>query len=227
VLALRALDKNRGESVRNKRPRVGSWRVISAGEAPPGIPDTATGSVGWVSRNVRSLGVTLAAFLGASLALSACSSSPTPGVLTSADIPSHLGVKANPSATADYASRLTVPQSCKTVGVAVFSVPGMRLNEAVLPTSAHTTAVTSVVLSCASESETRTSFGTAVGASVPGIGDEAEWLNEGVVGGGRFYAILWRKNDKLGNVSVAGPTNDSHIGPGLAVLLARRAAAES
>jgi len=158
--------------------------------------------------------------------LSACSSSP-PGVLTQADIPSYLGVKSNPSATANYESRLTPPHGCTTVGVAVFSVPGEPLDTELLPTSTRALAVTTVLLSCANESEARTSFGTAVGTSVTGIGDEAKWLNEGVAGGGRFYAIVWRRNDQLGNVSVAGPTNDTHIGPGLAELLARRAAARS
>jgi hypothetical protein len=157
--------------------------------------------------------------------LAACSSPSAPGVLTSTDIPSYLDVKANPSATVDYAGRLSPPHRCTTVGVAVFSVPSQPLNMSILPTSAQTRVVTTARISCANVSEARASFGTAAGVSVSGIGDEAQWLNEGVAGGGRFYAIIWRKNNQLGNVSVAGPKDDSRIGPGLTELLARRAVA--
>src|SRR5579863_9376246 len=77
----------------------------------------------------------LAPFLVA-VGLSACTSPPV-SVRTSADIPSGLGVRANPSATANYAGRLIPPSGCQSIGVAVFSAPGRPLDEAVLPSASQ------------------------------------------------------------------------------------------
>jgi len=164
---------------------------------------------------------------GSLFALSACGSPSSPG-LTSADIPSYLGVTTDSSATAAWSNRLSPPHGCKKAGVAVFTVPGKPLNSLLVPGPAHSPAVISMVLSCATTSQARQSFATAFGASVSGFGNEAKWLNKGVTpDGDQVFAIAWRKDRQLGTVLVAGPVGDTRIGPGLTESLARRAVAKS
>ena len=160
-------------------------------------------------------------------ALSACGSPRPPG-LTSADIPSYLGVTTDSSATAAWSSRLSTPHGCNKAGVGVFTVPGKPLNSLLVPGPVHSPAVISMLLSCATTSQARRSFATAVGASVSGFSDQAKWLNKGVTpDGDQVFAITWRKDRHLGTVLVAGPVGDTRIGPGLTESLARRAIAES
>ena len=82
------------------------------------------------------------------------------------DIPSYLGVKSNPSATANYESRLTPPHGCTTIGVAVFSVSGEPLDTALLPTSTQAPAATTVLLSGETNPRLRIPPGMVVGAPV-------------------------------------------------------------
>jgi hypothetical protein len=112
------------------------------------------------------------------------------------------------------------------VGVSLFSGPATSVNIALLPTSADTPVLTDVLISCATTSDARLA-NRGVDATVPGVGDQARWLSRGYAGGGRFYALVWRKDHQLGIVSVAGPTTDQFIGAELAESLARRAAARS
>jgi len=161
------------------------------------------------------------------VALSACGSSLTPGVLTQSDIPSHLGVKLNPAESASEAQVRSAP--CKVAASVVFD--GSK--------KPYSPTITSVGLSCASISQAQQYFNTTKvggngyplpgvrGHSVPGIGDDAWFIDQGRESDLRFYTLVWRQGDRVSLVSVEGPVSDKRITPGLAELLARRVAARS
>jgi hypothetical protein len=159
--------------------------------------------------------------------LAACSSRSTPGVLTSADIPSYLGVKANPDAAASQARNVR-PAPCKTAGIDAFGNPAGRSNtrSGVTPQPF----VVSVSLTCDSVSQAQTAFkmikGVSDGHDVVGIGDEARLINVTEVTQ-RLCGVGWREGNQIGTVLVLGPIKDKRITPALAELLARRAAARS
>lgn len=171
---------------------------------------------------MRSVAVWLVATLTAAVALSACSSSSQPGVLTQADIPSYLGVKPNQSESVSMRDVRAAP--CKPADDVVFD--------------SKETTVTSVALSCASVSQAQQYFNTIkVGANgypvhgikghtLSGVGDEA-WLVDVGSNDLRDYIVGWRQGDRVSLVMIEGPSTDKHITPALAKLLARRAAARS
>ena len=171
---------------------------------------------------------------GGALTLSACSSSPPPGVLTQADIPSYLGVRPNPSATAAMARQAgRPPVHCTTTGLVLFSVPGQRVDTSTRPP--ERTQTTPIILasgvSCISVSYAKalfkeTAFSFPGASRVTGIGDEATLVNISDVLN-RFYIVQWRDNNQGGLIWTVGPPSDKRITSGLAELLARRAAARS
>jgi hypothetical protein len=163
------------------------------------------------------------------LTLSACSSS-TPGVLTQSDIPSYLGLTANPSASATAVRQEGTERHCKTAGVAVFTLPGWTMPKTgsieSMARSGSSPIVVSVDDSCASPSDARMAFKSDVGGMGPrivGIGDEATLLDFSA--GQRTYGVEWRKGNQIGVAFVVGPTKDKRIRPALVELLAHRAAA--
>jgi hypothetical protein len=151
-------------------------------------------------------------------------------VLTNADIRSYLGVKVNPSVSASEVSDAVPLDSCKRAGVAVFRVPGIRVDPQRL-TSAKAPELIDASYSCASASDAFRSFNTplmkGVGRTVHGIGDEANLYDLTGLVAERLYAVRWREKNHIGVLFVASAQNDTRIGPGLAELLARRAAARS
>ena len=186
----------------------------------------------------------------AAVALSACGGSPTPGVLTQSDIPSYLGVKLNRSASASQARQTRTPP-CNTDRVAVFTVPGQRINEqALAPATAPQ--VTSASLACPNASTLDVAYRTTAtglaslygsGRAVSGVGDgaklfdvgrvapatagEARLYLPGKVSMARAYLVIWREHDHAQVVLVSGPSGDKRITAALAELLARRVAARS
>jgi len=183
-----------------------------------------------MSRNVRSLGLTLVALLGASLVLSACSTSSRPGVLSRADIPSYLGVSVSHSGSAGMLLPVAQFHGCKTVGVVFFSasVPNELQGN---PTVSKAPGIVSVAVSCPSVADAQKAFRTFLtgtgGRSVSGLGDEARLFNVSKGGSDRLYIVGWRQSNQIGAVDVGGPPNDKRITPALAELLARRAVARS
>jgi hypothetical protein len=171
----------------------------------------------------------LLAVLCTALALSACGSSPR-GLITSADIPSYLGVQANPSFSASQESQESATPHCQKARVADFSVPGIGLKPGSLLKKAIAPEIVNVDTSCDNASSAHSAFETAVngigGHSVVGIGNEARLAN--VSGkGARAYFVGWRQDNQVGFVLIAGSPSDNRIGPGLAELLAHRAVARS
>jgi hypothetical protein len=194
------------------------------------ISEGEEGSPGTVLKagcgNVRSVRVGLVALFGSALALSACSSPSTPRVLTSADIPSYLGVKSNPSATASGARSVSLAP-CKTTAVDAFGVTGKHKNtghEIVAPF------IFSVAFTCDSISQAQTAFklikGGRDGHAVAGIGDEA-WINGLRGSAGQMHALGWRKGSRVSIVLLEGKSTDKRITAGLAEMLARRVVARS
>jgi hypothetical protein len=179
---------------------------------------------------VRIAGVCLLiGFVGA-MALSACSNSSTPGVLTLADIPSYLDVTANSAATASEGRAVGTTPHCTKAGVVVFTVPGWRVPKRGLLTSANAPVVVSVDDVCVTSSDAHAGFtsdsGVGVVGPVPGIGNEATLLDLGS-GPQRMYLVGWRKGNQFGAVGVLGSAKNDRITPALAELLARRVAARS
>jgi hypothetical protein len=168
------------------------------------------------------------AVLGAALAVSACGGSATPGVLTSADIPSYLGVKANPSAAASEA-RSVRPAPCKTAAVDAFGVPARHANTRSRIVSTRPFIV-SVALTCDSVSQAQTAFNLIKkggdGHALAGIGDEARLINV-TEATQRVCTVGWRDGNQVGVVFVLGPIKDTRITPALTELLARRAIARA
>jgi len=182
--------------------------------------------------DLRSGCVGLIAMLTIALILSACGSSPTPGVLTQSDIPSYLGVKLDLSESA-YATRKEPSQTghCTKIGITVFTVPTTQVdNTTQLPTSTKSPEVSSSSLSCRSASDAQDLVTSGVThyheRLVSGIGNEA-WLANVSQPGERHYVVFWRDNNDIGSVDTVGAPNDRRITPALAELLARRAAARS
>src|ERR1700687_1422904 len=102
----------------------------------------------------RTVGLYLMMILTAAVAPSACSS-PTPGLLTQSDLPSYLGLKANPSATASESRHIGADPPCKKAGVAVFTVPGWRVPKGRILSSANSPVVVNAVDACATSSDAR------------------------------------------------------------------------
>lgn len=171
----------------------------------------------------------IVAGLGVVLGLSGCGSSP-PGLLTGPDIPGSLGVKANAAAAATEARQESPSPHCKRSGVAVFSVPGQAVPVESILTSARSTWIVSVEMSCTSASAAHVALESEAkiegGHPVAGIADEAQILDLSSAGE-RAYIVAWRADDTLGALLVVGPKHDTRIDARLAQLLARRAAARS
>ncbi|MDR3648005.1 MAG: hypothetical protein P4L20_02850 [Acidimicrobiales bacterium] len=183
-----------------------------------------------MSVDLRSSPIKLVIGFGVALALSACSSSPSPGVITQADIPSYLGVRANPTAAASEAQHLgTLAKGCKAAGNAIFSVPGARVITKINVLS-KAPEVLNGVESCAAPSEALNVYDGFVknsqGRTLPRIGNEGK-ITDLSGPRARAYGITWRVNNQIGILEIEGPTSDKRITSGLAELLARRAAARS
>jgi len=65
------------------------------------------------------------------------------------------------------------------------------------------------------------------GHAVPGVGDEAWFIDAGRETGLRAYSLVWHQDDRVGVVGVQAPRSDTRITPALVMLLARRVAARS
>lgn len=176
-----------------------------------------------VSRH-RSVGVwLLIAFTGA-VALSACGGSPTPGVLTQAEIPSYLGVTAHPSVPSSAAGVVQSILHCKRVNLELFAVPGKLSRFGASPV------IISSLQSCATIADAKSvfPFSRGSGHAVKGIGNDAELVGNGISPQGvRADLIEWRDGSHVGLILLEGPPSDKRITPALAELLARRAAAGS
>ena len=160
--------------------------------------------------------------------LTACSSS-TPGVLTQSDVPSNLGLTANPSATASESRHVGADPPCKKAGVTVFTVPGWRVPKGGLISSANSPVVVNAVDACATSSDARSAFTSAFACprcSTVEIGDEARLIPP-PVSGQRVDIVGWREGNQIGQLLVLGPATDKRITPALVELLARRAAART
>jgi hypothetical protein len=182
----------------------------------------------------RSTRISLAVF-GVALALSACGgSSATPGVLTQAEVPSYLNVKADSLGAAVKAAVHFAPiPHCKRVGLALFTVPGTlaKLREPVpVPTSPI---ILSSLVSCATVADAKSTFASYFrdvdrlgGRAVKGIGDEAQMDNSGLLDRSVEF-IGWRSNNQIGVILLDGAASNKRITPALIELLGRRAAAGS
>jgi len=153
-------------------------------------------------------------------------------VLTQADIPSYLGLMVNPSASTTVARHEGSDPHCKKAGIAVFSASGWRVPTGgsllIILQSGSGPVVVSADLSCATPSDASRAFKSdpsLLGRPIPGIGSEATLID--LSPGQRSYGVGWRKNARIEAVFVVGPKDDKRITPGLAQLLARRAAARS
>jgi len=129
--------------------------------------------------DLKSAPIKLVIGLGVLLALSACSSSPPPGVLTQADVPSYLGVRANPSAAASEARHTgTLAQGCKVAGNAVFTVPGTPAITKLTAVGSKAPEILNGVETCAATSEALDVYDGFVkniqGRTLPGIGKRSE-----------------------------------------------------
>jgi len=180
-----------------------------------------------VSVDLRSAPIKLVIGFGVVLALSACSSSSSPGVLTPADIPSYLGVRANPSAFAAEDRKEAAPPYCSKAGFVPFTVPGKPLDTQI---PAAYPAIVSTNLVCANTYDAHKLYRSTItlnrGRSIVGIGNEATLINFDTKAE-RYYEVFWRDNNLIGEVTVIGPHGSNRITPALAELLARRAAARS
>jgi hypothetical protein len=168
----------------------------------------------------------LVVVMTAAIALSACSSSSS-GVLTQAEIPSSLGVKAE-GALASLAREFKVPSRCLRTGFTVFGVPSRQVDTRTHPpASSNSSEIISSNLSCASPSDARMILTSALmlsGAhSINGIGDEAVLIDVNKPGL-RYYIVIWSDNSLLRELYVLGALKDARITAGLTELLARRAA---
>jgi len=178
----------------------------------------------------RHLGWVLAA---GALALSACGGSSTPSMLTQSDIPSYLDVKVDDKSAFQPSEVQTAP--CKGANGVVFDGSWRHLK----PGPSYIPTVTSIAISCSSVSQAQRFFvarkiggkgypgaGT-VGHSVPGIGDEAWFIDDGSNAYLRDYSLVWRQNDRVSSVAVEARGSEKRITPALVELLARRVAARS
>jgi hypothetical protein len=175
-------------------------------------------------------GWALVAVFVVGMALSACSSPSTPGVLTQADIPSDLNMTSNSAFASVYLRENAAPR-CKKTGFASFSVPGKRVDTTTnVPASAKSPEVISSSVVCPNTSDAhialRSGLSTPGARSVSGIGSEAILVNFGIPKTG-YYVVGWRESNRVGFVFLVGASNDKRITPALAELLARRAAARS
>jgi hypothetical protein len=175
---------------------------------------------------VRLLAPMVFVFCGA-LALSACGGSSTPRVLTSADIPSYLGVRPMGSASLSVPLQVVArSHDCTTAGVVVFRTGAINGN----PSTAKSLQVVSAALSCPSAADAEGTYGILVtgtggGRSVPGLGDEAKLFNLSKSAGDRLYQVVWRQGNHVGLVDVGGPPNATRVTASLTQLLSRRALA--
>jgi len=177
--------------------------------------------------------------LGSALLLIGCSS-PNPGGLTNADIPSDLGVKMNASALVtvvgvgfDAPLPIGPKATCAHLYETVF-IPPRKKGEALGGEGEPLTypEVLSIGFRCSGAPAGRLGFRALSEGrkQVGGIGDQAALFNATDTQGypkSRVYIVDWREGAVVGVVGVAGPTSNTRIGPGLAELLARRAAARS
>jgi hypothetical protein len=174
-------------------------------------------------RRLRSVGV-WPLIVTAAVALSACGSSPTPGVLTQAEIPSYLGVTKNPSLAASEAKVVASIHRCKRAVLEFFTVPGKLSRIEVTP------AIVSFLESCATVADTKSvlPIGRDDGPTVKGIGNEAELVASGISPERvRVESTGWRDDSQVGLILLEGSPTDKRITPALVELLARRAVAAS
>jgi hypothetical protein len=169
---------------------------------------------------------------GAVLVLAACSSSAPAGVLTQSDMPSYLGVRADQSA---FTLRDVRTAPCKEANGVVFDGSWKHLKAG--PSSIPV--VTSIAFTCASVPQAHEYLNTIKlgaktypisgieGHPVPGVGDEAWFIDAGRQADLRSYTLGWRQGDRVGLVQVEAPLSDKRVTPALVELLARRAAARS
>ena len=174
----------------------------------------------------------LVAVFAVALDLSACSGRSTPGVLTSADIPSYLGVRPTSNGSQSVAlGALTRSRGCRNVRFVVFtqSAQGALQGD---PATAKSLAVLSTAVSCPDTADAQSLFGVLVmdsgsGRSIPGLGDDAKLFNVSKRGIRRAFDVVWRQGNQVDVVSLGGPTNAKRVTTSLTELLARRAAVNS
>jgi hypothetical protein len=187
-----------------------------------------------VSRGQRSsTAIRLVAVVGIALILSACGDSSAPGVLTQAEIPSYLNVKADSLGAAAKAWQSAPIPHCKRVDLALFTVPGtvLKLGEsAPVPKSPI---ILSALVSCATVADAKSTFASYFrdvdrlgGHAVKGIGDEAQMDGIGQLGRSVDF-IGWRNRNQISVILLDGAMSNKRITPALIELLGRRAAAGS
>ncbi len=170
----------------------------------------------------------------ATLALASCGT-PHPAALTPADIPSYLDVQENYAAEAGLLRNAHPGRVCAGAfaSVAVFTPPGdtvSRISGSVTPTYSQ---VLSDEVTCPSARTVGLRFQAAFEAQakvgrvgiIKGVGEKAYLYSP--IQDARSYAIEWLQGTTLGLVVVQGPSNESHITPDLAALLAHRVAASA
>ena len=174
------------------------------------------------------------------ISFAACGAA-SPLVLTSADIPSFLGVHANPGVFTTVAGGeetvMPMPigphEQCPEWYHNAFVPPG-RHGEAAAGEGVPITYAEVMILAwhCADLSQARLGFHLLSDSrqSVTGVSDQAAILNrtddsnDGYPDS-RVFIIDWREGQAVGALELAGPDSDKRITPALAELLARRAAA--
>jgi hypothetical protein len=169
-----------------------------------------------------------------SLALASCGTS-RPVALTEADIPSSLDLHENFTADAGLLRSADPGRVCQgaLASVAAFTPQGDDLSRISGSITLTYGQVLSDEVTCPSASAVDTRFQESFEAEakvarvgiVKGVGQKAYLFSLNPTG--RSYAIEWLQGATLGLVVVQGPSNDSQITPGLAALLAHRAAASA
>ena len=170
----------------------------------------------------------------AALVLASCGT-PGPKALTGAEIPSSLDLQENPTADAGLLRSAHPGSVCQDAlaSAAAFTPPGEDLDRISGSFALTHRQVLSDEVTCPSARTVRLRFQASFEEEskvahvevVQGIGEKAYLYS--LDPDARSYAIEWLKGATLGLVVVQGPSNDSHITPELAGLLAHRAAASA
>jgi len=164
-----------------------------------------------------------------SLAMSSCSP-PSSGTLTSADIPSYLGVTRDSAFSTSYARQVAAPPRCRQEGLIAFSAPKRRVASGSQESEAGSDLrILSAEFSCTNVTEAHNAVesGALISApnleSVPGIGDEA--VIESIVSPkAREYSIAWRKSTTIGLLLIFSAGTEQKMAEALAESLAERLA---
>ncbi len=170
----------------------------------------------------------------ATLALASCGT-PPPKALTGADIPSLLDLHENHTAEVGLLRSANPGRVCQgaLASVAAFTPLGDDLSRISGSVTLTHSQVLSDEVTCPSARSVDLRFQAALEEEakvarvgiVKDVGEKAYLFS--LNPNGRSYAVEWLQGATLGLVVVQGPSNDSDITPGLAALLAHRAAASA